>query len=191
MGLDLRSHVDKILDELEAGRVVIVPTDTVYGLAADPTNAEAIQRLFDLKERPEGVPVAVLIGEIEQAKALIEWGPSIDELAQTYWPGGLTIVGTAVDAELTLGSLETVGVRLPDHDLLRECARRFGPIACTSANRHGEPTITNPAELDAAFGTEVGVIVDGGILEDLASTVVDMTCHPPAILRQGLLAPKL
>lgn len=184
---ELISDADKLCGELAAGGVAAVPTDTVYGLAADPRNPKAMQRLFELKERPSGVPVAVLVGELDQAKALIEWDGAIDDLAREHWPGALTIVGRSVDSNLALGTLDTIGVRLPDHDLLRECARRFGPIACTSANRHGEPTITNPADLDAAFGDDIEVVVDGGILEGLASTVVDMSGHPAVILRQGVL----
>jgi len=181
------SDVERVVAALRSGEVVAIPTDTVYGLAADPSSADAMQRLFALKERPEGVPVAVLVSSFEQAEALIEWTPPVRTLAEAHWPGALTIVGIGVGAEFHLGSLDTVGVRLPDHELIQKCAERFGPIAATSANRHGMPTITNPGELITAFGQDVGVIVDGGLLDGDASTVVDATKEPIGILRQGVL----
>lgn len=179
------TEVARVVDALRAGQPVIVPTDTVYGLAADPRQPDAVKALFDLKERPDGVPVAVLVATVEQAQRVIEWSSLVDRIAAAHWPGAVTIVGLLKDASLTLGSVGTAGVRLPDHDFLRACAQQFGPIACTSANRHGQPTITNPAELVEALGDEVEVIVDGGLLDGLASTVVDANTEPPQVLRQG------
>ena len=187
MGEFSDADVARAVDALADGQAVILPTDTVYGLAADPRSADAMARLFELKERPEGVPAAVLVGSIEDAKTLIEWSPEIDQLVTAHWPGALTIVGTTRDTTVAAGTTDTLGVRLPDHAFVQACARRFGPIAATSANRHGEPTITNPAELDAAFGGDVEVVIDGGILGGLASTVVDMTTDTHKILRQGVV----
>jgi L-threonylcarbamoyladenylate synthase len=180
--------VARVVDALERGEVVVIPTDTVYGLGADPRSPEAMQALFALKERPEGVPIAVLIDSIEQARELIVISDVVEELAATHWPGALTIVAPAVEEHgLHIGSSTTVGVRLPDDDLVRAIAARFGPIAATSANRHGEPTITDPRDLAAAFGTSVQVIIDGGVLEGLASTVVDTTNDAVSVLRQGVV----
>ena len=148
-----------------------------------------MQRLFELKQRPEGVPIAVLVASVEQARSLVERTNSFDRLTDLHWPGGLTLVaqGAVVDPPLHLGEVETVGVRLPDHELICAVAERFGPIAATSANRHGEPTITNPAELGSAFGADVALIVDGGVLDGTASTVVDTTTDPVVVLRQGVV----
>jgi len=183
--------VAEIVNALRAGEVIVVPTDTVYGLAADPASSDAMKRLFEIKKRPQGVPVAVLVASVEQAKTLIDATPRFEELAAAHWPGALTLVADGTDRaieELHLGEVRTVGVRLPDHDLLRACAEAFGPIAATSANRHGEPTITDPSELARAFGNEGLRIVDGGVLEGLASTVVNVTEEPPKILRQGTVS---
>lgn len=182
------ADVERTVEALTDGHPVIMPTDTVYGLAADPRSPRAMARLFELKDRPEGVPVAVLVGSVEQAKTLIEWSPEIDRLAQTHWPGALTIIGTLAARGLIAGTEETLGVRLPDHAFVQACAQRFGPIAATSANPHGEPTITNPADIDAVFGGEVEVAIDGGVLGGLASTVVDATVPGThQILRQGVV----
>lgn len=183
----IEGDVARVVSALEAGQVVVMPTDTVYGLAADPRSASAMQRLFALKERPEGVPVAVLVGSVEQAERLIAVTPTVRALLDEHWPGALTVVGESAGDELHLGSVDTVGVRLPDHELIRACAERFGPIAATSANRHGKPTITNPDELADAFGGDVEVIIDGGVLDGTASTVVDATVDPIEVLRQGVV----
>lgn len=181
-------QVEVIVEALRRGEVVVIPTDTVYGLAADPRSPEAMRRLFELKERPAGVPVAVLIGSVEQAASLVEMTSTFVALAEDHWPGALTQVAHgAAENGLHLGDVTTVGVRLPDHDLIRACANAFGAIAATSANRHGQPTITNPVELEAAFGDDVSVIIDGGVLDGTASTVVDITVDPPKVLRQGVV----
>lgn len=183
----LDEDVERTVAALADGHAVVIPTDTVYGLAADPRSTTALEQLFALKQRPEGVPVAVLVGDVADAKDLIEWSPEIEELAQVHWPGALTIVGRMRGAGIHAGTAETLGVRLPDHRFVQACAERFGPIAATSANRHGEPTITDPAELGVAFGDDVDVIIDGGILDGTASTVVDVTTIRPTILRQGVV----
>ncbi len=184
---DLERDVDHVVRALRSGEVVVIPTDTVYGLAADPTSESAMKRLFELKERPEGVPVAVLVASVAQAEELIALTPAVRNLVDVHWPGALTVVGHSVGAELHLGSVDTVGVRLPDHGLIRACAEAFGPIAATSANRHGMPTITDPTELVEAFGDDVAVIIDGGVLDGTASTVVDATVEPIEVLRQGVV----
>lgn len=186
----LEDAVELVVSALRRGEVVVIPTDTVYGLAADPTSPDAMRRLFALKERPQGVPVAVLIGSFDQARRLVEITPTFQALADAHWPGALTIVANQNpqrDQQLHLGEVTTVGVRLPDHDLIAACAKAFGPIAATSANHHGEPTITDPAELEASFGDEVELIIDGGVLDGIASTVVKVTTDRPEVLRQGVV----
>lgn len=180
-------EVDRSVQALAAGEAIIVPTDTVYGLAADPRSEAAMAQLFALKQRPEGVPVAVLVATIEQARELIQWSDEIEDLTRRHWPGALTIVGTVRDHSLCAGTGDTLGVRLPDHGFMQACSSRFGPIAATSANRHGQPTITNPADLTESFGSDVSVVIDGGVLDGAASTVVDVTDSRPKILRQGVV----
>jgi L-threonylcarbamoyladenylate synthase len=176
----------QIVEALRAEEVVIIPTDTVYGIAADPTSERAMRRLFELKRRPEGVPVAVLVGSVEQASALIDVGSAFSLLAEEHWPGGLTIVANkASRARLQIGTEGSVGVRLPDHELVNACTKLFGPIAASSANRHGDATMTDPEAVREEFGNEVALIVDGGVLDGLASTVVDITSGESSVLRHG------
>lgn len=184
----MMDDVTRVAEALERGDVVVIPTDTVYGLAADPKSVTAMQALFALKERPEGVPIAVLVNSVTQAGEIVVISRVVETLAAAHWPGALTIVASAVeDHGLHIGSSTTVGVRLPDDDFVQAVTARFGPIAATSANRHGEPTITDPRDLAAAFGASVEVIIDGGVLGGIASTVVDATSDAFLVLRQGVV----
>jgi len=181
---------DLVAATLSRGGVVGIPTDTVYGLAALPGDADAMRTLFDLKGRSGGQSIAVLVADVDQAQTLS--AVPIDRFAP-FWPGPLTVVvPRAAEAQLHLGGDErTVGVRCPDHSLLRRLAAKLGPIAATSANRSGEATLTSANAVAAQF-PELAVVVDGGVLGDAASTVVDATVDPPVILRAGpILASEL
>lgn len=186
MNIDVSAAV--IVETLRRGALAVVPTDTVYGFAADPSSESAMAALYLAKGRPEGVPVAVLVDSIEQADSLVYVDEMFRRLADLHWPGALTIVANARSGNgLHIGTDTTVGVRQPNHALMRTCARLFGPIAATSANRHGEPTLTDPARLSELFGSTVELIVDDGLLRSTASTVVDITSGRVVVLRQGAL----
>lgn len=185
----LEAIVEPVVEALLAGAVVVLPTDTVYGLAALPGDAVAAARLFDLKGRSQQTPIAVLCADARQAASLV---PPADEAevraaGERWWPGPLTLVcRRRDDVELHLGEpAETIGLRVPDHPVLRAVAARVGPLATTSANRHGEPTAVTADEALLDFGDGVAVVVDGGPLEGLASTVVDTTTTPWRVLREG------
>jgi L-threonylcarbamoyladenylate synthase len=182
--------VDDVVAVLRAGGVVLLPTDTVYGLAVATSVPGSTARLFALKQRDPQVPIAVLVGDADQAWSICA-GPVPDTartLAGRWWPGAMTLVvprdpAWAVDLG---GDAATVGVRCPDHDLVRAVCRTVGPLATTSANRHGQPTPTTAAEAAAAVG-DVDLIVDGGRLSGTPSTVVDCTVDPVRILREGAI----
>jgi L-threonylcarbamoyladenylate synthase len=123
--------LDEAEAALRAGLPIVLPTDTVYGLAALPS---ATTTLYELKGRPESIPIAVLVDSFEHAQRLVETPAVAERLAQAFWPGPLTIVLNQ------RGAPATVGVRCPDHSFVRALARRVGPLPVTSANRHGAPT---------------------------------------------------
>jgi L-threonylcarbamoyladenylate synthase len=183
--------VDLIVTTLEAGGVVVLPTDTVYGLAALPTDAGASSRLFALKGRGADVPVAVLCASAEQALALADdpLAPGVAAVAERWWPGPLTLVlPRRTGVALHLGEpRHTIGLRVPDDELVRAVADRVGPIAATSANRHGQPTAVTAQEATEQLGPDVDLVVDGGRLEGRSSTVIDATAEPWRILRDGPL----
>ena len=171
-------------EALRRGEVVGVPTDTVYGLAADAANVDAIQQLFELKERPADRSIAVLVADVAAAESLVELTPSARRLAERFWPGPLTIVAPRrPGAPEHLGAGATIGVRLPDDATMRAIAVP-APLAVTSANLHGGPTPSTADGLAELFPT-LGLIVDGGPRPGASSTVVDMTGAAPTVLREG------
>jgi tRNA threonylcarbamoyl adenosine modification protein (Sua5/YciO/YrdC/YwlC family) len=182
-------RVDEVVAALEAGGVVVLPTDTVYGLAARASDARAISRLFALKQRTQDVPLAVLCASVEQALELTDpvVRVAVAAVAARWWPGPLTLVvprQTGVD--LHLGEpLHTIGLRVPDHELLRSVAARVGPLAATSANRHGEPVADTAAAAAEALGDGVALVIDGGTLGIRSSTVVDLADEPWSVRRSG------
>jgi L-threonylcarbamoyladenylate synthase len=172
---------------LRRGAVVVIPTDTVYGLAARADDADAMERLFALKGRDIAKSIAVLVGDLGQARTLTTHG--LDRFAR-FWPGPLTVVvPRAPDAVLHIGADDaTVGIRCPDDAFVRRLAAEVGPIAATSANESGAPTPPTAAEIAVIF-PDVSLVVDGGPRRGLASTVIDATVDPPAVLRAGALSP--
>jgi L-threonylcarbamoyladenylate synthase len=181
---------------LREGGVVAVPTDTVYGLAADPSQPRAIERLFALKERPTEVALPVLVDGRQQLSAVCgPLGRAAEHLAGRFWPGPLTLVvprrrSFTADLGGPPSARQTVGVRWPDHPVAQALCRQLGPLAVTSANRHGAPPATRAHQVAEIFAGEAGlaVILDGGVCEGTPSTVVE--CRGPALrcLREGSIA---
>jgi L-threonylcarbamoyladenylate synthase len=186
---DLQASLCAAADALRSGGVVLLPTDTVYGIAVEAARPAATAQLFALKDRSEGQPVAVLVAGVDQAVELVDGpGAGVRRVMDRLWPGPLTLVlrRSPSSAALDLGGdPSTIGVRCPDEDFVRALAAEVGPLATTSANRHGEPT---PATADEAVVSLVGtvdLVVDGGRLGTVASTVVDLTGDEPVVLRAG------
>lgn len=181
--------VDRLAAALLAGDAVVLPTDTVYGLAALPTVPGATARLFALKDRRPDAALAVLVADPDAAIALAApLAPPLRRVAARLWPGPLTLVlprGPAAAGWDLGGDPSTIGVRCPDHVLVRAVTARVGPIATTSANRHGAPTPPTAAEAAAALTGPVAVVADGGRLDGTASTVVDATGPGWRVLREG------
>ena len=155
-----------------------------------------IERLFAVKDRPPEKAVAVLVDGLDQVAGLVDLSPAARFLANTGWPGGLTLVlalssGATLPAALTAGTA-TLGVRVPDHRVPRQLARRLGPLPTTSANRSGEPDALDAAAVMATIGHAVDLIVDGGRVPGmLASTVVDCVPERPRLLRNGAISPEV
>ena len=191
-----RTALRRAAAALADGDVVAVPTDTVYGLAADPSQPEAVARLFALKGRPDDVPLPVLVAGPEQVVLLAaELEPAAAALADRFWPGPLTLVvprrpGFTVDLGGPPAARQTVGIRRPDHPVVVALCELLGPLAVTSANLHGAPPATTAAEVAAVFAgsDQPAIVLDGGTCGGAPSTVVE--CRGPAsrCLREGALA---
>src|SRR3954449_11445576 len=174
------------------GKLVLLPTDTVYGVAADAFTPAAVTGLLAAKNRGRAMPVPVLIGEASTLGGLVvNLPPVANDLAQAFWPGGLTLVlEHAPPLAWDLGDAEgTVAVRLPDDDLARDLLRRTGPLAVSSANRSGRPAATTAAQALEQLGDHVAVVLDDGPRDSsAASTIVDCTGPVPRVLRVGAIS---
>jgi tRNA threonylcarbamoyl adenosine modification protein (Sua5/YciO/YrdC/YwlC family) len=174
-------------EALRDGQVVVVPTDTVYGVGVGAWDAVALDRLFRLKGRDRGKPVAVLVADLDQAERIGRFDAVSRRLAERFWPGALTIVLARQPAFTSRlgGDRTSVGLRCPHHPALVALLAEVGPLAVTSANRSGRPTPSTAAEAAAELDGEVAVVVDGGTLAGVASTVVDCSGPFPEVLREG------
>ena len=182
--------LDAAVSALLAGRPVVVPTDTVYGVAVSASFPGATQQLFALKDRSVDHPLAVLVHDTDQARTLVvDFSKTVATLVDAFWPGPLTLVvprrPELVDRLELGGDGSTVGLRCPDHAVVRELSRRVGPIATTSANRHGEATPSTAKGAVAALSGPVAAVIDGGVLDGVPSTVIDCTSEPWRLLREG------
>lgn len=178
---------------LLAGDIVALPTDTVYGVAASIEHAEAIARLFLLKDRPTSVALPMLAASLEQIESAgIHVTPALRVLANAFWPGALTIVVAAPEQlARRLGATgETVGVRVPADAVVREILETCGPLAVTSANVHGGSPCESAAQVEVAFRDREGLagVLDGGERRGRVSSVVDVTTTPWRLLREGAIS---
>jgi L-threonylcarbamoyladenylate synthase len=176
---------------LRDGRVVAYPTDTLYGLAVDPRNADAVRRLFVLKGRRESSALTLIAADVAQAEAVGELGPIAARLAARWWPGPVTIVVTArpgLASEMLAGGT-TVGVRVPDQPVARGLARELGfCITATSANRSGASAAITGHEVLAML-PDVDAVIDAGHVRGGApSTIIGVENDRPALLREGAVA---
>lgn len=196
-GPDARTEAIRVL---EAGGLVAVPTDTVYGIAVALSTPGGIERLFAAKQRPPDRAIALLIADATQAAEIGTITPAASALASALWPGGLTLVvprrtdrtlpAALTGGELAPGAIPTVGLRVPAHDAPRALARVLGPLPTTSANRSGEPEARDAREIETLLGGAIDLILDGGpATGGPPSTVVDCTGPVPEIRRAGAIDP--
>lgn len=179
---------------LKAHGLVGMPTETVYGLACDATSDRAVASLYELKERPRFNPLILHVSSLAMAETFAVFDRRARYLAQRNWPGPLTLVlplkkGAAV-SRLALAGLDTVAVRMPDHDVARKLiAAVGGPLAAPSANKSGFLSPTLAAHVQASFGPQLAIILDGGACPiGVELTIVDLTGEEPILLRPGAVS---
>lgn len=186
---DRDAAIERAAEVLRDGRIVVVPTDTVYGVAADAFNTTGTRRIFGAKRRSRRFPLPVLVRTPKQLLGLCSPVPAAaDHLMAAYWPGPLTIIVRADPGlQWDLGDNRgTVAVRMPLDELTLDLIRAVGPIATTSANLSGQPAATTAADAHLQLGDLVELYLDDGERGDLtASTIVDVTRPQPEVLREG------
>lgn len=174
------------------GELVVLPTDTVYGVGTDAFSPTAVTRLLNAKGRGRDMPPPVLVGTVRAAAALVEdLGPDGQRLIDEFWPGGLTIVCRATRTlNWDLGDTRgTVAIRMPEDPVALDLLRETGPMAVTSANLTGQPAATTAAAAREQLGEAVSVYLDNGAAPGgVASTIVDLTGSQPRLLRRGAIS---
>ncbi len=186
------SDIERAVDLLKAGKLIAFPTDTVYGIGADVFNEEAVRKIFTAKKRDVNKPLQILIAQRgDLQKIAKDQSETLDRLASEFWPGPLTLVMLAREdfpRQVSCGR-DTIGVRMPANAVALKLIEAFGaPIAATSANISGLSDPVNAAEVMEYLGGKVHLILDGGSTPgSVPSTVLDISVHPPIILRKGVL----
>lgn len=188
--------IEEALTLLRAGRIVAIPTDTVYGLAVDSLNPVAIAAIYEAKGRPPQKALPLLMSDESQIEMVVqEFTPLARTLIAQFMPGALTIVLPAkphLPPILTAGG-DTVAVRIPDNQVVRQLAAGVGyPLAVSSANRSGDADSRTAQEVFERVGAYIDLILDGGTTPDKgSSTVLDLTTSPPRILREGPISQEM
>jgi tRNA threonylcarbamoyl adenosine modification protein (Sua5/YciO/YrdC/YwlC family) len=184
--------ISAAVSTVQAGGLVVLPTDTVYGLGTDAFSPEAVTTLLSAKGRGRSMPPPVLVGSVRAASALTETlGAFGQDLIDEFWPGPLTLVLKASSTlAWDLGDTNgTVAVRMPLHPVALELLRRTGPLAVSSANKTGSPAATTVDEAEGQLGDMAGVYLDSGPCADnVPSTIVDLTSSVPRVLRAGAVS---
>lgn len=189
----LQKQIEIAVDVLGNGGVAAIPTDTLYGLAACAFDESAVLKVYELKGRPDGMALPLLLSDVGDARRCVAETP--DEallLAERFWPGALTLVmrkSTEVPDIVTAG-MDTVALRVPDHPVPRAIVKGLGaPITGTSANLSGRPGLTSAAAVRAEFGDAIDFVLDGGDAPGgVASTILDLSGGEARALREGAVS---
>jgi L-threonylcarbamoyladenylate synthase len=187
-----QTAVERTAALLRAGEVVALPTETVYGLAANASDAQAVARIFEIKGRPAHNPIIVHVASIEMARRCASIWPALaDKLATAFWPGPLTLVlpRSALIPDVVTANGSTVGLRWPSHPFIQAVIHDCGfPLAAPSANPSGQVSPTNAGHVRKMLGDKIRLIVDGGQSQvGIESTVVDLSVRPARLLRPGMI----
>ena len=184
--------IQAAVETVRGGGLVVLPTDTVYGLGADAFTPRAVSMLLAAKGRGRNMPPPVLVGTVRAASALVEsLGAFGQDLIDEFWPGPLTLVFRASSSlAWDLGDTKgTVALRMPLHSVALELLKQTGPMAVSSANLTGEPSATTAEEAERQLGASVAVYLDGGRCADnVPSTILDLTGTLPRVLRVGAIS---
>ena len=179
--------ISEAIDIMAEGGIVLYPTDTVYGLGANIFNNEAVQRIYEIKQREKTKPLSVLVSDIESLELIAHLNKNSREIIDKWLPGPFTfILNKRKIVSPYVSSSTKVGIRIPDYKVARELASIF-PITTTSANIANEDTLSNPQDILNQIGSDIDLVIDVG---DLAggkpSTVIDLTSSKPSLVRNGL-----
>jgi len=182
--------IHKAAEVMRKGGIIIYPTETLYGLGADPLDSEAIKRLYEIKGREVAKPIPFLIKDQEMLATLVADIPPIGrQLMEQYWPGPLTLIFRAKKGlPAPLRGTGTIGVRISSHPVAKGIVEAVDtPLTSTSANPAGKGDLIDARSIETLLGDQVDLIIDGGEVAGYGSTVVDLTVDPPKVVRPGMI----
>ena len=182
-------YCEQVAQAVREGAVIAFATDTVYGIGANAFDEKAIERIYQLKQRPSTMALQILVAQAQVAKELVQWNEAAEKLAQAYWPGALTLILKPNEKGQNLRrGFEGLGLRVPAQPALLHLLHRLEmPLASTSANIHGQAVWTKPKDLINSLQDKVDFILTGGVLEAASSSVVSLLGEP-TLLREGSLS---
>jgi L-threonylcarbamoyladenylate synthase len=187
-------EISIIIETLKKGKVIIYPTDTVYGLGVNALDPEAVYKIFRLKKRPLKQALPIAVSGLKMAQSLVTITEKAKKLMEAFWPGALTIIlkKTLIIPEIVTGGKIGVGVRAPNHPIPLTLVKMLNfPIIATSANIHGESNPVNANEISSQLGKSVDLIIDGGTVRGTPSTIINMLREPPQIIRKGRITEEM
>lgn len=189
-----QSYVDDAITLLQKGEVIAFPTDTLYGVGADLNNQEAIAKLYEIKNRPEELPLT-LLGATKEALLpyVLDWTPLAEKLSEDFWPGGLTIIlkKSFKVPDFVVSGFDTVGIRIPNHPVILKILEEYGkPLATSSANLSGNASSSTGRHVaEELYETELALLLDAGRTPcSEQSTILDLSGDEPVIIREGFIS---
>jgi L-threonylcarbamoyladenylate synthase len=185
-----RDDHETVCQSLDAGDLIVYPTDTVYGVGCDPFDIESVERVFEVKRRPADQPIALALTTADQIPRYAHVTPAAQRIIAKHLPGPVTLLlRAAKDAPVPLvSSTGLIGIRVPDHTVAQAITKAFGPITTTSANLHGGPSPVTCEDARAQLGETVDLYIDCGPTPlGKESTIVDASGESPKVIREGAL----
>jgi len=185
--------INKAVRDLREGKLVIYPTETVYGIGADVFDEAAAKKVYMAKSRPFDMPLSVAVSDLEMMRTIAEVTPTVERLAEVFLPGPLTLIIKKKPnvPDIVTSMSDKVGIRIPDHPIARELARRFGPIITTSANKHSKPDAVTAQQAAKDLSEYAEICLDSGPCSlGKPSTIVWLKDEEMEIVRQGAIARK-
>jgi len=186
-------NLSKAIAALKNGKVIVYPTDTLYGLGADIFNDEAVKKVFKIKKREKTNALPIAVADVNELEKIAFVDDKSRCLIKAFLPGKLTVVlkKKNIVSDLVTGGSDNVAIRIPDNKIALYLLSNFGPLTATSANIHGKKTPVNISDINIQLkSSDIAVYIDNGTLDGEPSTIVDMTQEPFKIIRKGTITEK-
>ena len=186
-------NLSRAITALLNGKVIVYPTDTLYGLGADIFNKEAVAKIYEIKKRPINNPLPIAVSDLESLEKIAFVDEKTIQIAETFLPGKLTLILNKKDCvpDIVTGGLKKIAVRIPNNDIALKILSEFGPITATSANIHGTNTPGIISEISMQFNdNDISLYLDVGRLDGKPSTIIDLTENNIKIVREGAIPKK-